>query len=314
MTNLSAPELIKRPWRAGVIIKKITERSSFDLAKGGKAILIADKDLLSKLQAATDSRNSTFINSFLLIDSKAGKTYKITDLVKTSEFGGKGDRGGTIKEDRELESLNQQIDEAKKRLGSSTIPVKVGNKIYNVFRAESTPGTPKSDFHLIDNDGKEIVWISHKDGRGPKDFQQWGGISQNKEPTIFLHPETQKFITELKSVYPTGLPPATSLYQKIKDKKLKMLSVYGNKYGSSQGQQNVSILLQGPIQLVKSGSNYVLSANHVHYNGDSVDADGFEPVLMAIFKGDRSDAGIKGTRIVISPIAGRKASEFNYNK
>jgi hypothetical protein len=32
---------------------------------------------------------------------------------------------------------------------------------------------------------------------------------------------------------------------------------------------------------------------------------------MAIYKGDRSDAGVKGTRIVIMPIQGRKATEFD---
>jgi hypothetical protein len=47
----------------------------------------------------------------------------------------------------------------------------------------------------------------------------------------------------------------------------------------------------------------------VHYNGDAIIGD-FEPVLMAIHKGDRSDAGIKKTRIVISPIGGRKGKEF----
>ena len=35
-----------------------------------------------------------------------------------------------------------------------------------------------------------------------------------------------------------------------------------------------------------------------------------ESVLMAIYKGDRSDAGVKGTRIVISPIGGRKGVSF----
>jgi len=34
---------------------------------------------------------------------------------------------------------------------------------------------------------------------------------------------------------------------------------------------------------------------------------------MAIYKGDRSDAGVKGTRIVISPIQGRKGKEFDEN-
>ena len=171
-------------------------------------------------------------------------------------------------------------------------------------------GTPKSDFHLLDIKGNEVVWISHKDGRGPKDFQQWGGISERKEPLIFNHKETKKFITDLKAAYPRGLPNATSLYRKIKDKQLKMLSVYGNNFGKALGQQNVTMLLQGPVVLEKSGAVYTITANHVHYNGDSVDADGFEPVFMAIYKGDRSDTGVKGTRIVIMPILGRKATEF----
>jgi hypothetical protein len=70
------------------------------------------------------------------------------------------------------------------------------------------------------------------------------------------------------------------------------------------------MLLQGPVKLVKKGKHYELSANHVHYNGDSVDGDGYDPVLMAIYKGDRSDAGVKGTRIVISPVGGRKGIEY----
>jgi alanine-alpha-ketoisovalerate/valine-pyruvate aminotransferase len=181
--------------------------------------------------------------------------------------------------------------------------------MYDVFDVVSTPGTPKSDFHLIDIDGKEIAWISHKDGRTAKDFQQWGGISQSKEPIIYSNEEVQAFIKDLKSNYPDGLPPATTLYRKIKNNKLKMLSVYGNNFGSALGQQNVTILLQGDIKLVKRNFSYELSSNNVHFNGDSIIGD-FEPVLMAIHKGDRSDAGVKKTRIVISPIGGRKGKEF----
>ena len=154
------------------------------------------------------------------------------------------------------------------------------------------------------------IWISHKDGSRAKDFQQWGGISERKEPKIFNHKETQKFIEDLKRVYPDGLPPATTLFRHIKDEKLKMWSVYGNEYGSKMGEQNVTVLLQGPVSLKKSGRNYLLDSNHVHFNGDSVDGDGYDPVLMAIFKGDRSDAGVKGTRIDISPVGGRKGLQF----
>ena len=47
------------------------------------------------------------------------------------------------------------------------------------------------------------------------------------------------------------------------------------------------------------------SSNHVHLNGDDISGV-YEPVLAAIYKGDRSDAGVKGTRIVIMPVSGRR--------
>lgn len=309
MANLSAAEIMKagREYRANVIIKKIADKSPFEMSNGAKIILKASTSVISILKKA--NKTSTELNNIRFLGSD-GKEYKLSDIKKNNEFGGKGDRSGVAKEDAALESLNKQIALAKKKESSATIPIRIDNKTYKVTIAESTPGTPKSDFHLLDIDGKEVVWISHKDGRTPRDFQQWGGISQQKEPSIFSHPETQKFIRDLKTTYPRGLPPATTLYRKIKDKKLKMLSVYGNKFGGSLGQQNVSILLQGPITLEKSGASYRLRANHVHFNGESVDAGGFEPVLMAIYKGDRSDAGVLGTRIVISPIEGRKGSPF----
>ena len=64
-------------------------------------------------------------------------------------------------------------------------------------------------------------------------------------------------------------------------------------------------MLQGPVKLKKDSNRYVLSSNHVHYNGEQMTGS-YEPVLAAIYKGDRSDAGVKGTRIVIMPIGGRK--------
>jgi len=309
MANLSAAEIMKagREYRANVIIEKIADKSPFEMSNGKKIVLRASTSVISILKKV--NKSSTELNSMKFLGSD-GKEYKLSDIKKNNEFGGKGDRSGVAKEDAALESLKKQIALAKKKESSAVIPIRIGNKTYKVTIAESTPGTPKSDFHLLDIDGKEVVWISHKDGRTPRDFQQWGGISQQKEPSVFSHPETQKFIRDLKIIHPRGLPPATTLYRKIKDEKLKMLSVYGNKFGGSLGQQNVSILLQGPITLEKSGAFYRLGANHVHFNSESVDAGGFEPVLMAIYKGDRSDAGVPGTRIVISPIEGRKGSPF----
>lgn len=299
MVKLSLAEWKKYDWRKDVFLKKYKANEEFQLFNGRKVTFRFSEEnerLVKKEKYSEVSLLST-----------DGRTYKMFDLGKTSEFGGKGERSGTLREDRELASLKHQIDDIKQKDASSTIKIKVGNKIYDVFTAETTPGTPKSDFHLLDINGKEIVWISHKDGRGPKDFQQWGGISQRSEPKIWAHEEVQKFVTDLKIEYPKGLPSATSIFRKIKDTNLKMLSVYGNEFISKKlGRQNVSILLQGSIKLIAKQNNvYEFSAKHVHFNGDSVDSGGFEPVLSAIYKGDRSDAGVKGTRIVIMPINGR---------
>lgn len=296
-TKLTPAEWRKYDWRVDVFLKKYKEQDEFYLADGKKVKFEYSREVERQMKAKD-------FNKVVLTD-KDGNAYKLSQLGKTPEFGGKGEGASTSKEDRELASLRNQLNELKSKLASSTVPIKIGKKVYHVFDAVTTPGVPKSDFHLVDIDGNEIVWISHKDGSKPSDFQQWSGISNRKEPDIFNHPETKSFIEDLKAMYPDGLPRATSLYRKITDEKLKMLAVYGNQYKKSLGQQNVSILIQGPVKLIRSGSSYKFTSNHIHFNGDKITGD-FEPVLCAIYKGDRSDAGVKGTRIVIMPIKGRK--------
>lgn len=304
MAQLSASELRKYDWRPEVFIRKIQEQSPFEVSGGKKVILIMPKNGKKILESGSTQE----LNAIRFADTE-GNIFKLSDFVKNQEFGGKGERGGTAKEDRALASLRDQINKAKKKQKTSTINVRIGNKTYKVFDAASTPGTPKSDFHLLDINGKEIVWISHKDGKTEKDFQQWGGMSQRSEPTIFSHPEVQKFIKDLDNLYPDGLPNATTLARKIKDNKLKSMSVYGNEFGSAFSRQNVTITLQGDVILEESGKSYKLTAYHAHLNGEELHG-GYEPCFMAIYKGDRSDFGIKGTRVVIAPMGCRKITNF----
>ena len=304
MASLEGNELYKYAYRVEVFVKKLEEKSKFKIVNKGEVELVPQKSIIKHIQDGKPTRN------VILIDTD-GNEYKFNQIEKTKEFGGKGAGAGTAKEDAELTSLKKQLEEAKKTEKSHFINLKVKNKIHKVSFAVTTPGGPKSDFHLLDDKDKEVVWISHKDGTRPKDFQQWGGISQKIEPTIFRHKEVQQFINDLKFDYPDGLPRATTLYRHIADKTLKMMSVYGNQFPTrKEGRQNCSILLQGPVKLKKVQKNYVLESNHVHYNGDSVDGDGYDPVLMAIYKGDRNDAGVKGTRISIYPVGGRKGVEY----
>lgn len=299
MASLSGKELLKYDWRVEVFLEKYKTHSPFELVGGKKVELLYEEDKYKTIAKRVQSE----LNNLEFFDS-SGNKYKLSNLLKNREFGGKGEGFGVNIEMREIDSLNKQLNEAKKKLKKSTVPVKVGNKIYEVSECNKTDGTPKSDFHLLDIDGKEVVWISHKDGSKPKDFQQWGGMSE-KEVPVYKHPETQKFIKQMQAMFPKGIPNATTVAKKIKDKKLKNFSVYGIGFGGPLGRQNVSMLVQGPIKLVQKGKYFEIESNHVHYNNDIIDG-GFEPVFMAMFKGDRSSFGVKGARFGISPLESRK--------
>lgn len=293
-------DLTKNSSRLERFLDMVKSGSEFLTVKG---VMVIDKKEYGRLAIEMPKKgyNTTI---------KAGATtlkYP-TDFYKTSEFGGKGKGSGVLKEDFELKSLQKQIEKAKIADGVQAINVRINGKTYEVADAQSTPGTPKSDFHLVDIAGKEVVWISHKDGSLPKDIQQWGGISSKKEPEISAHPETKQFVADLKTRFPEGVSSGYSGYRKIKDSKLKFMSVYGNNYGGAFGRQNVTILLQGPVKLVKTGKIYTLSANHVHFNGEVLDNTPYEAVLSARY-GDRSDAGVFRARIVIMSIEARKWKE-----
>ena len=217
--------------------------------------------------------------------------------------------GGTAKEDAQLLSLQKQIEAALSNENVVEITIRIGNKVYNVAGAATTPGTPKSDFHLLNANGQEVVWVSHKDGTGPRGFQQWSGITKRSEPEIHNHNETQQFIKDVKDQTDNVMPRATTLSRKINDTRLMNLSVYGNQYGKSLGRQNVTILLQGPVKLVKTKSVYELRSNHTLINGEPVKG-GYEPVFMAMYKGDRSNFGVKGARFAIQPKDSRKSKEI----
>ena len=306
--QLSAKELRKYSWRADTFIRKINDAELFEVTGNKKVKILAPQKTLDILTSGSD----TELRDLRLADID-GNIYKLTDFVKNKDFGGRGEGSGTAKEDRALSSLRDQINKAKSDEGRATIKIQIGSKTYDVFDVVTTPGTPKSDFHLIDIDGKSVAWISHKDGSTAKDFQQWGGLSASKEPKLSSHSESTKFIDDLKAYCKakglTGLPRATTVARKISDKNLKMLSVYGNAYGGNYNTQNVTLMLQGDVVLNKTNGTYNITAKHTHLNGEDMTGD-YEPVFMAIYKGDRSDYNVTGTRIVIAPAGCRKITEY----
>ena len=261
-------------------------------------------DIKKEFEAAsiTIERASPSIDKFV-VDGTC-KSLPLSQLFKTAEFGGKTIEQVLAKEDHAIVRLREEIHDRKK---NGSITLKINNIIVpGIVDVQSTPGTPKSDFHLIDVNGNEVVWISHKAGSKPTHFQQWGGISEKREHKIHNHPEVQQFINDVKILKPYGLSSKQVFRRKIKDDDLKLCSLYGNKYGlGSCGIQNVSVLAQGIIRLKQCNDYFELDAHHLHFNGDSLSNTSYEPTLMVIYKSDRSDCGIKNGRMGIVPFGGR---------
>ena len=292
---MSPAELFKHSYRVDKFIDKYCNEKAFELTDGRKLKLIFSDYVLKMIQ---DKNQESLRGQILLAED--GKYYRLSELNKSKEFGGRGKGWGVDIETRQIESFNKALDEHK------VIPIKIGTDVYDVLELQKTPGIPKSDFHFISKIHKEIAWISHKDGKRSFDFSQYSGIT---ETGIENDKEIKDFIETVKNKFPDGIPRATTVARGIDNKKIKMRSVYGINFGGAFGRQNVTVLLQGDIKLEKDGHNFKINAYHVHLNGDELVGE-YEPTLLCTYKGDRSQNGIKGARFSISPKNSRKVNEW----
>ena len=85
-----------------------------------------------------------------------------------------------------------------------------------------------------------------------------------------------------------------------------MQGIYGSGYGGSFGVNNVNVLLQGTVKInAISFTEYKITGSAMtHSNGATLPPE-YQPVLMAIYKGDRSDYGIKNARVNLYSKSGR---------
>lgn len=217
-----------------------------------------------------------------------------------------GKSDGLDVETAAISALGAAIAAAMSANDGKSINIQLRNKTAkDIVGVRKTSGTPKSDFHLVNSKGDAVVHISHKKGSSPKDFQQWGGVT---EPQIASHPEIRLFEQKVNELYPGGkMPSGESAFMKIKDRKLKFMSIYGVNYTSNVTDVNrVDVLIQGTPGLKKaSKTTYIITGTgHVHYLGDVL-TGGFDPVIAIIYKGDRTQMGLKGGRASIYPSGGR---------
>jgi len=294
--DLKHNDLTKRGGgRLQIFMDKIKDGEKF-LTKKGAAII--NKSELQKLKSGfSQTRYNTTLKANIK-QSPITLNYP-KDFYKTPEFGGKGKGFGTRAEDRALSNLRNQIEAAMVNEKSGVLHMKIGGKKVIVTGVASTPSNPKSDFHLLDDKGKEVAWISHKDGSKAKDFQQYGGVT-NK--VFRASADLEKYLKDVVKASGGALSRGQSFMRVAKDEDVIKKSVWGIDYGKSErGRNNVDEFHQGPMTLSKVGNHYVIKSNHSDING-GIPSGEYKAVYYTRFTSDRGNLGIDNARTMVTAI------------
>lgn len=254
---------------------------------------------------------------------------------------------GANAEQRTLDVTQATINNLKgiaKVGGNEGIPVEVPGigMFLGINSVEKVDGRihgrePKSDFKFKNSLGKTVLYISHKDGNRPQDFQQYGGVSeiagsQDLPSLIYNHPEVQSFLNTLYNFYSqsisgnwattnpfdrSGKLTSSGVMRFVNDATLIKQSVYGPSFGGAYGPDNVHLIGQGqfiftPFISEDEDVYFRLSfSGHMSLNGDvsdfADDASGYRAVLLARAGTGRtaktSSGDIPGVRVGIFPKA-----------
>ena len=306
MAALSPNELSKRN-NFTVFVNRIKTNGYFTLNEGyGKRVQITQKfayqlKSLQDLEKFKDSRGSVILPT----GSTGSSSIRLSQLFKDDAF--KTRTGNpTAKEEEQIKLVREQLEKIKQKIGSDFVKLRVGKNTYEVTEVEKTPGTPKSDMNFIGRNGVRLGFCSLKDGATAGAIQQWGGASVSREPLIAAHPEVTAFVQAARKMFPKEIPQGTTVAREISDQKLRMQGIYGSGYGGSLGVNNVDVLLQGSVKInsINSTEFQITGSAMTHSNGSTLPPE-YQPVLMAIYKGDRSDYGIKNARINLYSKSGR---------
>ena len=154
-----------------------------------------------------------------------------------------------------LTKINKRIEE----LGAmKSVRLRVKSKTYNdIIGFVPGPSGAKADFVGIDSKGKSVIFISHKDGRRAKDFQQYSGLSSRAGGSIYDHPEVQSFREDIAKKETSDFF-SKAYHREIKDAQLKQKAIFGKDYGSGRkNENNISLFAQGEPILNKTSPGHV---------------------------------------------------------
>lgn len=306
--KLTAGELLKpgREGRGETIITKIQDGDPFLLMTGKTVKFKKDEEVLKAVRKALEDRDNSVLNN-MEFAGEDGKFYKLNQIAKSPEFGGKGAGSGTRAEDAALSAFKKELQGVFDKETVPYIYLQIGKRTEKVASIESTPGTPKSDFHMMDEAGNEVFWISHKKGSRANDFQQYGGMPELKnEKSRDMMAFVDAVNKELELLGSTGkFPMKTAFARPVKDKNIQLKTLYGKEFkaGSASSRQNIDVLYQGPMKLKKTGTKndipvYTIVSNHTELHG-TVPRGDYEPWYYVRPEQAKKQFGIPGARFFI---------------
>ncbi len=248
-----------------------------------KKLKLSDKLKLTSIKTVQ-------VDNQIYAQVKVGATQGLVNLNRIRKP--TGNRANVMAaEEAAIRDLNKIFKDIIKKEGPINIRLKGDRKIYknatgvrNVDEKVRVPGAgareAKSDFNIVDDDGNDLIFISHKKAGGAKAFQQYGGAtSMSGAPgvgnIIEEHPEVQKFLGQVARIYDADDELPNPMYKFIRDKYLIMASVFGPEYKKNGRQvysiDNVQVIGQGKptLEPTRTEKLYELSfSDHMVLNGD----------------------------------------------
>lgn len=166
-------------------------------------------------------------------------------------------------ESEQVISTKSSLDKLIKEYGS--VRLKVGDEMFEVDDFHQVSGRPKADMVFTLNK-TPVVFVSHKKGSKPGDFQQYGGFSSDlglkTDADIDRIPAVRKFVEDVKSVFAAfglkrddnsrydfnELVKGSNFARLMDDEDIAYTVMFGKDYKTGKpGLDNCSILIDGDI-------------------------------------------------------------------
>lgn len=306
-TNKNWKELNLEAETNGSLVKRVGSKT--------ETILEFDKGTPIKLTSNMETIISGKKFAKVIINKKEGLA-SLSSIRKPTNFNPTGYEVEVVSMINNVIAQNNNIPIDIKIKGDNVVYEKIYGAIQvdtKIKRSAGIKSDPKADIILYTDknklDSPKNIYISHKKEGGPEAFQQYGGLSPSAGLQIYNHSETKKFLKAVaKNIKDDQLQ--NPMFMKVKDSRLKNLSIYGPDFGKQFGLQHTQIIGQGKSILrttrkenlweLDFSSHMSLSGRLDHFDGD------YTPVFAATYRAGRGFEidGVRysGARVGIYPI------------